>query len=331
MNGRGNASPLRNQMRMPTYGLPGASMAPRSLGQASVYRPTYGPRPHFARFGLGAAAPMPAGEQEASGIVQTGASTAGAAIGTAAAIGGVGSSAAAVAAVAIPVIGIAAAVVLLALKFFGHGCGQACTVTAQLHQVVSATEDNIIAVAQAGLISGPEAQAALQGLIQTGDQIEEQASQYPKQVAASIQQFTSNIESSIEGLSDLPAAPSQTWSLSAARALYVGHGTGSGVNQACGAGTWYCASISQADSLTDQILQSIISNRTAAPAPAAAGATSTTGAPSASSSGIVSSVESEAESVGAMTAAGGMTTLGWVLIAAVGLVAVMAIRGKGGL
>jgi len=296
----------------------GASMAPRSLGRASVNRPTYGPRPIFPRYGLG----QSPGEQKASGVVQAGASTAGAAFGTASAIGGAGSAAAGLAATAVPIIGIAAAVILLALKFFGKGCGAACTVTAQLHQIVSATEDNIIAVAHAGLISGPEAQAALQGLIQTGEQIEEQASQYPKQVAASIKQFTDNIKSSIEGLSDLPATPSQPWSLSAARALYVGHGTGSGIDQACGPGTWYCQSITQADSLSDQILQSIISNRSSA-----APATTSTGAP-ASSSGLISSVESEAESVGVMTPAGGMTALGWLVIAGLGIAGVMAFRGK---
>jgi hypothetical protein len=219
-----------------------------------------------------------------------------------------------VAATAIPLIGIGVAVVALALKFLGKGCGAPCTVTAKLHQIVSATEDNIIQVAQAGLISGPEAQTALQGLINTGDQIEEQASQYPKQVAASIKQFTDNIDSSIGALSNLPATPSQAWSLSAARALYVGHGTGSGVNQACGSGTWYCDSITSADSLTDQILQAIVANRTAAPS---------------TGSGIVSSVESEAASAGLLTSSGGLSTIGYLALAGVlGLGAYAAFSGR---
>jgi len=305
---------------MPRFGLPqisgAASPATRRLGQGRAYCPTVGPRP-LRGFGQATTSP---GQQKAGGVVQAGASTAGAAFGTAALVGGAGSTAASIAAVAVPVVGIAAAVVLLALKFFGKGCGAACTVTAQLHQIVSATEDNIIAVAQAGLISGPEAQGALNGLIQTGDQIEEQAAQYPKQVAASIKQFTDNIESSIEGLSDLPTQPSQPWSLSAARALYVGHGTGSGVLQACGKGTWYCASITQADTLTDQILQSIIANRSSSPA-------ATPGA--APSSGIISGVEGEAESAGLMTSTGGFSAVGWLVIAGLGIAAVMAFRSKG--
>jgi hypothetical protein len=231
-------------------------------------------------------------------------------------IGGTSSAAAGIAATAIPLIGVGVAVVLILLKFLGKGCGAACTVTAQLHQIVDAVGLNIQRVAQAGLISGPEAQTALQSFINTGDQIEEQASQYPKEVASSIKQFTADLVSWAAAAADLPATPSQPWSLSAAQALYVGHGTGSGDLAACGPGTWYCASISQADTLTDQILQTIVSNRT-------------TAASAPGTSGVVSSLESEAASVGLTSPSGGLTEMGYLAVAALAVGGFFLLRGSG--
>lgn len=216
------------------------------LGQGRDSCPYDSPRP-VLRY-------HPLGQGEGGAIVSTGGSIATTGLTTAAVLGGAGSTAAALAATAIPLIGIGVAVVALCLKFLGHGCGPACTETAKLHQIVSATEDNIIAACLAGYISGPEAQTALQGLINTGDQIEEQASAYPKQVAASIKQFTADITSSISGLSSQPSAPSKTWDATAVQTHFVG---GSG---------WYPDSITQANILSMQILNAIITNRSSASA-----------------------------------------------------------------
>jgi len=301
-------------MQMPRFGMKssGASLrinARFGLGQGPT---TEGPRFTSRRFHrpLGQATNMP------TAVVSTAGSAASAGLATAAIVGGAGSTAAGIAAVAIPLIGIGVAVVAILLKFLGKGCGAPCTVTAQLHQIVDATIDNIIRVAQAGLITGPEAQTALQGMINTGQQIEDQASQYPQQVANSIKQFDADIQNGIAEMADLPATLSQAWSLSAARALYVGHGTGSGELQACGPGTWYCASISQADTLTDQILQAIISNRSAAAAAPAV-------------SGVVSTLESEAASAGLTSPSGGLTEMGYLAIAAVAVGGILLLRGTG--
>ena len=276
---------------MPTFGKrwAGSSLrTPPGLGQGLAPCPNAGPRP--ARLGrrhhLGAAA------SEGQAIVQTGA----VATTTALTVAGAMS--------VIPLVGIGAAIVTLLLKFLGHGCGAACTVTAQLHQIVDAVIDNIIRVANAGLISGPEASMALQSFQNTADQIEEQAAQYPKQVAASIQQFTADIGNGVSEMEALPATPSQAWSLSAAQALYVGHGTGTGELAACGPHTWYCASIAQADSLTNQILQAIVAGRTSTPTQAVAA--------------VGSGIEAEAESAGILSSTGGLTNLGWIVIAAIG-------------
>jgi hypothetical protein len=302
-------------MQMPRFGMrsSGAALRIPRLGQGADTCPIAGPRPvwpgHARRHHLGQGTNLP------STVVSTAGSAATAGL-TAASVIGVSASAAKAISTAIPLIGVGVAVVLILLKFLGKGCGAACTVTAQLHQIVDAVGLNIQRVAQAGLISGPEAQTALQSFINTGDQIEEQASQYPKEVASSIKQFTADLVSWAAAAADLPATPSQPWSLSAARALYVGHGTGSGDLAACGPGTWYCASISQADTLTDQILQTIVSNRsTAAAAP--------------ETSGVVSSLESEAASVGLTSPTGGLTEMGYLAIAALAVGGFFLLRGSG--
>ena len=271
-------------MRMPRFGLSGAPMRNPRLGQGRDSCPYERPRPVFRPMGY-----LGQGQSTASAVTGEVGSIATTGLTTAAVIGGVGSTAAMLAATAIPLVGIAVAVVALCLKFFGHGCGNACTETAKLHQVVSATEDNIIAACLNGYISGPEAQTALQGLINTGDQIEEQASQYPQQVANSIQQFTSNIQSSIPGLSSQPATPSKTWDPNAVQALFVG-----------GAG-WYPDSIAQANNLSMQILQSIITNRSSA---------------TTSAGGVTGSI---------MSAVGGLPT--WALVAAAGVGALLLFGG----
>lgn len=297
-------------MQMPRFGITssGAALRIPRLGQGADTCPLVGPRPALRGYHrLGQAT------QKATAVVSTAGSAATAGFETAAVIGGHLSAAAAAAATAIPLIGIGVAVVGILLKFLGKGCGAACTVTAQLHQIVDATIDNLMRVCNpGGLISGPELQAALQSFTNTADQIEEQASQYPKQVAASIKEFTADIESGMAQAANWPATPSQPWSLSAARALYVGHGTGSGELQACGPGTWYCASISQADTLTDQILTSIVNNRSTASGTSAGG--------------IVSSLESEAESVGLTSPSGTLTNRGYLAIAAAVVGGVLLMR-----
>ena len=277
---------------------------------------------------------MSPGQQMASGIVQTGASAAGAGLATAGIIGGTGSTAAALAAVAIPVIGIVAAVVALGLKFLGKGCGSACVTTAKIHQTFSLTQISIYNAAAEGYISGAEGAAAIQGLMQTLPQAEAATGIHIPDVQNGIEQFNTSCQGTLGLLEEMGDA-TKAWDWTAVRQLYCGHGydtPGNASTPACGtscggAHGLYCDSVSASDSLSDQTFQAILNARATAPAPAPAPSATAPSAPSTSPSALISSAETEAQSAGLITSAGGVSTLGWIIIAGLGVVAIFAFSG----
>jgi hypothetical protein len=98
-------------------------------------------------------------------------STAGAVGGAGVAIGASsGLIAASSAAIAVPVIGAAVALVALIAHFVGGGCGNACVDSAKAEQIYEVAADDILAVAKLGMIGQADAIAAMQALLQGGQQ-----------------------------------------------------------------------------------------------------------------------------------------------------------------
>jgi hypothetical protein len=223
-------------------------------------------------------------------------------------------------------------VLTIALQFIGKGCGSACVTTAKIHQTIDFVLDNLWNALVEGYISVPEFQGACNGLIQIGTQEEQATGIHIPDVAQGIQQFTADIENAISESAQYASQAVKPWDQSAVQGMYCGHGvetpsgSGGGCNTVCGgAHGIYCDSVSASDSLSNQIFQEILSQRTTAPA---ATASTSAAAPAGSSSALVSSVETEAQTAGLMTSTGGVSILGWIVVAGLGIVAVMALSGR---
>lgn len=150
---------------------------------------------------------------------------------------------------AIPVVGaaIAAAAGIASALGVGQGCGSACTNAAQQEQVYEAAADNLFNVAKAGLISGQDAAALMQQLIQMAQLAE--ASQGTKQSSSGASNAASVIQAEMSSALQFGAA-TQPFSLAAAQAAFMPVNTSG----------WYPQSLAAASQLAAQILQSYASS-----------------------------------------------------------------------
>lgn len=144
--------------------------------------------------------------------------------------------------VAIPIVGAAVAVVLLALHFIGHGCGAPCIEGSKAEQIYEAAADNLYLVYKLGMISAVHAIAGMAYLISAGTH---HLQSFNTDAAnRGITNMTTTIHAEVRDVQVTPAPKAKALDLNAAHAVYV---TGPG---------WYPESLAAAAQLTDEILNS---------------------------------------------------------------------------
>lgn len=192
------------------------------------------------RCGLGAGSP---GTAQA---VSIGGTAAGIAIPVAASAGLI---AAGTAAAAVPIIGAVVGLGILIASLIGGGCGQACIESSKAEQIYEVACDDIQHVAQLGMIAQSDYQAAIQALIQGGQQHLTQLQQQGDKKAAD---GLKNLIKSTAGNVSFQAPPTATAPLDLAKAQSVfvqpspGH--------------WYPDSVAAGNQLALQYLQQLQSN-----------------------------------------------------------------------
>jgi hypothetical protein len=193
------------------------------------------------RRGLGAGSPV------ASQAVQIGGTAASVAIPIASSAGLI---AGATAAAAIPIVGAIVALGALIASFIGGGCGNACIESSQAEQIYEVACDDLQHVAALGMIAQSDYEAAIQALVQGGQQhLAQLQQQGDKQAAAGAKNLTKSTAGNVSYASQVPASATTPLDLTKAQAVFVQPGAG-----------WYAASVASGNQLALQYLQNLQSN-----------------------------------------------------------------------
>jgi hypothetical protein len=238
-----------------------------------------------------------------SQIVQQGASVAGSAAGIAGsaisiASGGAAAAtgAAAAALSVIPIIGLAAAAVAILAQFIGKGCGQACIASAETEQVFEVAADIVGEAANLGMITGAEASAIMQVILQSGTAQLQKLAQTDSSANGGLKNMTNVISPMITSVE------TQTPTITAA--LNVNTVISSWLGRTNQAG-WYASQLAAGEQLATQLLSEL-------PIPSQSAATSAAGG------SLVADVENAASSAGSVVGVSGTTVL-------IGIAAIVAL------
>lgn len=118
----------------------------------------------------------------------------------------------------------------------------------QIEQSFEATADNMLSLARNGYITKPQAQSAIQQLINTGNQYYESVPQLGKAGSKGTKNMDAVIGDVLTAVSDLPdTITSKPYDPSAAQALFIKGGKG-----------WYEPSIQASQNLTNQFLTNLL-------------------------------------------------------------------------
>jgi hypothetical protein len=166
--------------------------------------------------------------------------------------GGVVSTSAAVLALApatgpaAPFVAAAGAIIALISSFIGGGCGNACVEAAQAEQIYEVAADDLLAVAKLGMLSQAEYQAAIQTILQGGQQHMAQlkASGDSK---ADPTNMTNTINAELADGASLPTAASTAIDLNKAQSVFIDPSTKG----------WYSASVTAGNQIALAYLQNL--------------------------------------------------------------------------
>lgn len=139
---------------------------------------------------------------------------------------------------------IGGAITMLISKFIGKGCGHACIDASKVEQIYEAAADNLYAVGKLGMITRGEAIAAMQYLIQGGQQHEAQLNQPHSKKGT--ENLTKVINAEIAAAGSLPETATVPIDMAKARGVYVQAKSG-----------WYADSVTAGAQLSDQVLSSL--------------------------------------------------------------------------
>lgn len=142
---------------------------------------------------------------------------------------------------AIPIIGAAVAVVLLALHFIGGGCGQPCIEGSKAEQIYEASADNLYQAYKLGMISAVHAMAGMAYLISAGTHHLQQFN--TPEANRGITNMTNTIHAEVQDVQVTKAPKPQPLNLAVVHRDYV---SGPG---------WYPESITAAAQLSDTLLE----------------------------------------------------------------------------
>jgi hypothetical protein len=149
-------------------------------------------------------------------------------------------------------IGIAAGLLAAELMNVFSGCGQACIDASKALQVYEVAANDIINVAQAGLISGAQAQNLVQQVINLGLQNLQSLAQQDSKAQNGVTILSQQASTYLQQAGSFGNA-SQPFTLAKAMAVFMNPNTSG----------WYSDSVSAGNSLATQLLASLSSSSSA--------------------------------------------------------------------